>query len=899
MPFSIPSPARDRPRAGPIANAVIPNPEVILKTMPPRMPRQPLERERLAQFRDASKNRAALLVTAPPGFGKTTLMLQWRMRWLAEGAAVAWYSVDASDNPLRFSAGVVHAVRQARRRADAAEEPAARAGLEALTILLAESVEDGRETVLMIDDAERLPDATLPALQYLMLNAPDNFHLVIGSRVPLALQTAELMAQGHVARVDADALRFRLEESLAVLERQLGSRLDTDQRARLHDATEGWPIGLQFAVAAIEHDPDGAAIRSFSAHRTGIQEYFDGTLFAHVPDDMAQVLTRIAVLDHFNAELLATMTDRTDADEVIERLAQVTPIAMVGTRSDWVRLHPLVRDVFRGRFEQLPAAEQAALHARASEWFMAHDYLHEAATHARAAGDEARAQEYAARSLWALGTWGMVDEAREWLDHIPDDVLARDTGLRLSAAMILSLSDRNEDGLRMAQDVVADPQSTPEMRVMALRVAGGAAAYADLLGLFPGIVGSWPDLPHMDPLYAMTLANARAFALLHAGQTAQARDVLARAAPTGEPGGTLRLAVPLGQMLFGMTYLWDGHPVLTIEALAPALARVEKTEGRRSFIGCAMASILAAALLQTGQHDAARAVLANRLDVIERNGFPDNALMAYRTLAHIALRRGDTRAALSALAELDALGVRRKLPRLRVYSLAERIRIHADEDCNETASELVEQLQALLPAFDEGAFAPLRSHVRVVAGIAMAHAAIARGAVDEADQLLRDSALETRPLHDGRDMRTILALQAVVARERGAADAPAALREAMRLAHIAGDEDFRAQLHPVALRMLAEQEGGSLVATPRPSARRRRRASARNPRTPADMLLTPKEVEVLGLLNQGMSNKRIALTLNVGGETVKWHMKNLYSKLSAVSRDHAIDRARLLGLIGG
>jgi len=67
----------------------------------------------------------------------------------------------------------------------------------------------------------------------------------------------------------------------------------------------------------------------------------------------------------------------------------------------------------------------------------------------------------------------------------------------------------------------------------------------------------------------------------------------------------------------------------------------------------------------------------------------------------------------------------------------------------------------------------------------------------------------------------------------------------------------------------------------------------------ADMLLTPKEVEVLGLLNQGMSNKRIALTLNVGGETVKWHMKNLYSKLSAVSRDHAIDRARLLGLIGG
>ena len=875
------------------------DPELILKSAPPRMPRQSLERERLAQVWDISKSCAALLVTAPPGFGKTTLMLQWRMRWLEHGAAVAWYSVDANDDPVRFSAGILHAVRHARSP-DGSAEHAARAGMEALTVLLAEIALDGRETVLMIDDAERLPAATLPLLQYLLLNAPERLHLVIGSRVPLGLQATELMARGHVARIDGEQLRYRLDESLTVLERQLGPRLDTDQRARLHDATEGWPIGLQFAIAAIEHVPDpAAATRTLSARRIGLQEYLDGTLFAHLPDDTAQVLTRVAMLDNFNEALLAAITGRADTDVLIARLAQAAPVAVVGARSDWLRLHPLVRDVFRARFERLPALEQAALHARASQWFIDHGHLHEAATHALAAGDEALAQDYAVRALWSLGTWGMMDEARAWLERISADRLARDTGLRLSAAMILTISDRNEDALRMAREVVADPRATAEMRVMAMRVAAGAAAYADLLGLFPDIVAAWPDMPDMDPLYAMSRANTRAFACLHAGQTAQARDMLARAFPTTEPGESLRLAVPLGQMLFGVTHLWDGDPVLAVNALTPALARVEKTEGRRSVIACGLASILAAALLQTGQPDAARALLANRLDVIERFGFPDNVLMAYRTLALIALRRGDMRGALTALAELDALGVRRNLPRMRVHSLAERIRIHAAEACNETADELVDALQALLPAFDNSAFVPLRSHARMTAGVAMAHAAIARGALDEAGDLLRDAALEARSLRDGREVRTILALQAAVAHQRGAANAQSVLREAMRLAHIAGDEDFRSQLHPLALRMLAEHDGGVASSPPPQSARKRRRTAARSPQTSTGSLLTPKEMEVLVLVHQGMSNKRIALTLDIGGETIKWHMKNLYAKLSAISRDHALDRARLLGLIGG
>ena len=306
--------------------------------------------------------------------------------------------------------------------------------------------------------------------------------------------------------------------------------------------------------------------------------------------------------------------------------------------------------------------------------------------------------------------------------------------------------------------------------------------------------------------------------------------------------------------------------------------------------------ILAAALLQTGHADAARALLANRLDVVERFGFPDNVLMAYlHAGARNALRREDIRGAHAGAGPSSMrLGVRRKLPRLRVHALAERIRIHAFDRCSETVGHLLAALDELIASFDEGDLLPWRSHVRLMASIAHTHAAIARGTLDEADRALDDAASLAKSLSRGRDARTVMALRAVVAYERSGERAQPLLREALHLARIAGDAGFLAQVHPIAADMAAGFEDSA----PRTRRVAVRRGSVRARRATANALLTPKEVEVLQLMEQGLSNKRIAQTLDVGGETVKWHLKNLFSKLSAVSRDHAIDRARLLGLVG-
>jgi LuxR family maltose regulon positive regulatory protein len=245
--------------------------------------------------------------------------------------------------------------------------------VEALTGLLSDVAMRGTQTVLMIDDGERLPEAAVrTVLQYLLMNAPANLHVVIGARRQLPLQIAELAAKGNYAALGAEDLRLRIEESMEVLERRFGPRLGADDRARLHEATEGWSIGLQLAIAAIEPESDlPAAVRDLSARRGTMQDYFVETLLSRMPSGMAQFLERVAILDPLSVALCEAVTQDPQAGGHLEWLARETPMVMVGEHHDCVRLHPMARDFLLGRFEQLPREECAVLHARAARWFAA------------------------------------------------------------------------------------------------------------------------------------------------------------------------------------------------------------------------------------------------------------------------------------------------------------------------------------------------------------------------------------------------------------------------------------------------------------------------------------------------------------------------------------------------
>ncbi|WP_172461781.1 LuxR C-terminal-related transcriptional regulator [Dyella jiangningensis] len=879
---------------------------MILKTTPPRLLSGVVKRDLVHSFWTSARERSAIVLAAPAGFGKTTVLLQWRYQWMEHGARVAWLNVDAQDEPVRFALALLHALGNASGAVvfstlAAQCENKAEQGMAILTALLGEVALLRTEIVLMLDDAERLPDVTLrTSLSYLLLNAPANLHVVIGSRAALPLPISEMVAKKSLAVLKAEELRFRLEESIDLLDRRLEGRLSVHESAKLHEAVQGWPIGLQFAISRLEYEDDlAAAINTFSAREGDLQDYFVDALLHDLTTAEADFLVQIAILDYLQAELCEAVTGRAEAGNLLNHFAKETPLIMAGPE-DWVRLHPLARDFLLERLEHRPRTEQVELHARASRWFAGRERFHEAAHHALAAGDEAQAQAYAARSLWLLGAQGKLTEARQWLAFIPPRLLASDMSLKLVAAWVLALSGRSDEALRIAMKAAADPASTPLRRMIALRVAGGAAIYADRLGLVAELVARWPTATTVDdPLYVAAPLNGSAIVALHAGHSSKVRELAAQVLKHGETG-SMRLASALARTMTGLSHLWEGSACQAEAVLQPALIKTEREEGRRSTIACNYAAVLAAAMLRRGQPDAAHALLADRLDVIEE-GFPDIVLVAYDTLVRIALDKGDERRALAALDNLDSLAKRRQLPRLQLHCVSEQVRIHAMSRRNETVSTLVTNLDDLAPAFRRKAHLSFLEHYLLVASTAKAYAAFARNHLDEAERQLQCADALAHQLGRSYDMQVLKVLRALLAKQRGTTEAAALMSEAIDLARLGGNVRLLADAHPDATRVACELHllspdeqttGPEAVEATSPSP-----ASSSAPPPVQQGLLTAKEAEILHLLNKGMPNKLIARALGISSETVKWHLKNLFQKLSAGTRRHAVGRARLLGLV--
>jgi LuxR family maltose regulon positive regulatory protein len=876
-------------------------PELILKSTPPRLARSALERARFTQLWQQVRERTAIAVIASAGFGKTTLMLQWRRLWLERGAFVAWLTVDAQDEPARFALGLLHSLRVATGRA--AFEPLAMLcatqpdrEIEAMTALLAEVANLGIETVVMLDDAERLPDASArQLLAYLLHNAPPNLHLLVGSRSPLAVPTAELSAKGNLALLQAADLRLLQDESTEILSRRFGARIGLDQCVRVHDATEGWPIGLQLAASTLERSGDlGAAIGSISGRHGDIQGYFLETLFAGLPDPMAAFLVQVSILERLSVELCEALTHCGRAAEYLDRLMQETPFLSVAEHQHWMRLHPLARDFLLARFERLPAEERDVFHCRAYHWFARGERFHEAACHALAAGDLSATQAHAARSLWTLGTQGRLTEARAWLERIPPQVLAEDVELRLIAAWIIAFSERNAEAQAIAMEVLRDPGASPRVRLIASRVAGAAVMYADRSGRVTELMAAWPDeaVEAEEPLYRLAFDNGLAMLALMAGRNAEVREHAARA-PAEHASPSLPLALAFSRVLVALSHLHDGDAFRVEQQLRPLLADVERESGRRAMRPCLYAPVLATAMRELGEPGAALALLADRLDVIERVGMPDVVLLAYRTLADSALDQGDERRALHVLENLEAFARRRDMPRLAAHGLAERVRLHCHRFRVETARELLARLEALAPRFEEPGFELHADAFRLQVALSRAQLALATGAEADADAALGQGEALVAGLNRARERLMVMALRAVLASARGAEPGPILL-EAVTLAEIGGFRRALPDAHPGVAAMV------SRLRTPVPEIAQARPPTPTPPAAAgAGALLTPREAHILGLLSSGMSNKLIARAMEISDETVKWHLKNLFAKLSAGSRQHAVGRARLLGLIPG
>ncbi|BAL24277.1 LuxR C-terminal-related transcriptional regulator [Azoarcus sp. KH32C] len=883
------------------------DPLLTLKATPPRLSKGLLARARLSIAGPEFADKSVILIQAPSGLGKTSLLAQWRRETLETGGIAVWLTLDERDDGMRFVQGLVVAMGVACGRANFRQKNLSTAlpdegGLETLTCWLAEVAGLGVEVVLFLDDVHNLPQATIDSsLTYLLHNSPANLKVVLSSRKPLALAVGNMLAHGRFVMLGPEAMRFRLEETIAVMGARFGARAEADACVRLHELTEGWPLGLQLALATIEKSVSVRdAITAFSVRTGDIQRYFVECLIERLPAELADFLTRISIIDSVHPDLCDAITGRNDSKQLLERLQDATPILHAGVDSEWLRIHPLARDFLKDRFATLSEEERASAHERAARWLAELQMYEAAARQALLAGREQLAYEFAARCLYDVLLTGEVARVSEWVERLPRAEVEKRPRLRLAVGWVLAMSDRHAEAAELVGPILDDPSADPGDRCESAEICGTATFYADDMECLERLVAPWSASLQSKPAVLRTVGgNQRAILALYRGMPEQARYGI-HLLPQADALGAGGYARGWSEWVVGMSYLWQGQVVLAEEALREALARAEETCGRRGPIAVMLASALAAVLWERDQTEELAALLANRLDVLERRAPPDAIIAGYVSAARAAAIGGIERRTFDLLEHLHALGEVRNLPRLCIASLAEQIRLHALRSHEEACLALVSRMERYAASETFAGAGILRPLMDMQIGIARAYADVVRRDWKKVLNELNAVSPLAEKLRRDRDCIQVAALRAL-AMKRCGEEGGLLLREALSRAESCGLERVLVDTHPDlvdwARRMRHDDGAAPEARSAEPVAALPRSRQLASARVSPTGLLTPKEREVLQLLAGNLSNKEIALALGVGDETVKWHLKNLFGKLNAANRKHLLGRARMLGIL--
>ncbi len=888
-------------------------PSLVLKLTPPRLRKSLLTRERLNTMRTSAEDAAVILLEAPAGHGKTSLLAQWRLDWLHAGAVVTWFDLDSNDSISSLGSGIVEGLRRASGQPhfghDAREALLRGSGLAlAATALLAEIAETAHPTVIIIDHGERISDPALIELcDYLLNNLPANLQIVIGSRSRLPLALNDLIAHGNLRRIGSAQLQFDLSETHNLLSQRLAQKASLGLAARLHEITEGWAMGLQLALTAIEHadDPE-LALQHFSHAGDETTQQLLAAFLAQLTPRLTDFLLRCALLDALHPELCAAISEQFDAELMLKQLRNETALLSSIDNSQWLRIHPLIREYLRNQAtERLTSAQRQIVHQQAWQWLAAHGNPEQAARHALAAGFKREAFALIANNLYDScmqeGHYGAV---ADWLTRLPEAEIFEHPTLRLTAGWLAALSSDWQRAEHFVGSLIEPKSSDAHLYCEALAILAVANSRAERFEQAQHYSAIFPaDAAHS--LAARSMLHINAFSALFRGASEAARNLLL--STQGEQNS-------FAESVFhdrsqGHIYLWEGRPILADAAVRRRHAQCESRAGRRNELTMSLAAVLASACWERDQRDEARSLLALRFDVSGRSGELIWSERSYLTQARIAAADNCEPRAFALLEALSRIGLSQDILSTHLQGLLERIRLHAARQRSEQCRALLANLETLLAPLVSSQLLLGQPLIQLYRALAHSYAALCDEHAQSAVDWLAQAWPLAQGLNRGREMVQIQALQALLSD----ADSEASrqlLNAALSHAESGGQVRVFAETLPGVIELISHHAAANNVSpsiSPQFVQRVLDAAQASGPDTTGQTstpmaaavsaFLTPKENQVLQLLAAGLANKRIAATLGLSNETIKWHMKKLFTKLNAANRQHAVDRARLLGLL--
>src|SRR5271165_5427814 len=910
-----------------------PAPAALLETKfyVPRSRRDLVPRPRLAERLDRGSASKLVLVSAPAGFGKTTLLTEW----LAAGPAApadqrlaAWLSLDRGDNdPASFWTYVIAALRTAASGVGEStlallQAPRPPPIKTVLTALLNDLGAIAADIVLVLDDyhvigAREVQDG----MEFLLDHLPPGLHVVIACRADPALPLARWRARGELVEIRAAELRFTPDEAAAYLNELMGLRLTARDVAALEGRTEGWIAALQLAALSMQGRDDVAGfIAGFAGDDRYVVDYLAEEVLQRQPEHVQHFLLQTSILSRLSGPLCDAVTGQGGGKAMLEALDRGNLFLVpLDDRRQWYRYHHLFADVLQARLLDEQPGQVPDLHRRASAWYQQNGEPPVAIGHALAARDFGQAADLIERALPAMRETRQEATVHSWLKALPDEVVR--VRPMLSFAMAGALLERSElegvevrlrDAERWLGKATATSKGSPapsaEMVVADeeefRRLPGAIELYRSALAMARG------DLPATVRYARRTLDRAladdhgvRAGASgflglafwtsgdLEAGHSAWA-ECAARLRRSGQIADIFGCAIGMADIRLAQGRL--GEAMRTYEQ---ALRRASEQDGPVLRGTADMYVGMSEVHREYDDLQAATQQLLRSQELGEAIGLPQNRYRWRVAMARIRQAEGDLGGALDLFNEAERLYVGDFFPNVRpVPALRARAWI-AQGRLGEALGWAHEQG---LSADDD------LSYLREFEHITLARVLLARYSDERAEHSVYEAArLLERLLQaaeaGGRTGRVIeiLVLQALAHRVRR--DIPAALACLERALTLAEPEGY--------VRVFID-EGPPMASLLRAAAKQGmtrnyvRRLLAAGSETGQDSpvrqaLIDPlseRELDVLRLLGTELDGPAIARELMVSLSTVRTHTKHIYAKLAVTSRRAAVRRAAELDL---